>query len=134
MTWIIIGLAALATIFLLLSLIKKVVKLAITAVALLLLVAGIWYLSQQAEVPEPVREAGQEAVEKLKQGAGQAVDRAAEAIKDHAGETMDRAVEVVREEASKALEEATKATEEDAPKGDDEGAESEAAGVESGGR
>ncbi len=104
MTLILIGLLALAVIFLILSLIKKVVKLAFTAAALLLLVGGIWYLSRQAEVPDSVRQAGRETTERIKKGAGQAIDKAVEAAKESASQAIDQAAETAKEKAGQTTE------------------------------
>ncbi len=116
MSWIIIGLLGFAALMLVFSLFKKLVKLAFTAVALLLLVAGIWYFWQRdpPEIPDSVRQAGEEAAETLKQAAGKAVDKAAEAVKEGAGEAMNKAAEAVKEGAQEAVDKAAEAVQEDA--------------------
>ncbi len=112
MSWIIIGLLGFAALLLVFSLFKKLVKLAFTAVLLLLLVAGIWYFWQQnpPEIPDSVRQAGEEAVETIKEAAGeameQAVDKAGEVIQEGAEVAMDKAGEAIQEGAEQAMDKA----------------------------
>ena len=71
MTLILFGLLALAVIFLIFSVVKKVVKLAVIVAALLLLVGGIWHLARLIEVPDPILQSGPEATEENQQGSRQ---------------------------------------------------------------
>ncbi len=114
MSWIIVGLLGFAALMLVLSLFKKLVKLALTAVALLLVAAGIWYVWQKdpPEVPPAVREAGEQAAESLKKAAGEAMEKAGEAVKERAGEAMEKAGEAVKEGAGEAMEKAGEALQE----------------------
>ena len=107
MTWILIAVLAVAGLVLLFSLLKKVLKLALTAAALLLVAAGIWYLYQQdPEVPESVREVGEKAADVIKESAGEVWERASEAVKDNADGAIEKAAEAVREGAADAVDEA----------------------------
>lgn len=108
MIWIIIGVLGLAALLLVFSLIKKLVKLALTVVVLALVVLGIWYVSQQnPEVSESMRQVGTEAAEKLKEAAADAVDEASLVVRERAGKAADQASEVVEEKVGEALDEAT---------------------------
>ncbi len=94
---------ALAAVSLVLSLFKKLIKLAFTALALLLLVAGIWYFSQRdPKISSSLQRAQDEAAEKLKEVAGEALDKAADSVKEGAERAMDRAAEAVKEGAARA--------------------------------
>ncbi len=116
MSWIILVVLGLAAVVLVFSLFKKLIKLAFTALALLLLVAGIWYLWQQGdvEVPEPVRQAGERAADRLGEVAGEALDKATEVAKERAEQAIDRAADAAKESAGEAIEGAPAATGESA--------------------
>ena len=106
MSWIIIVILGLAAAMLVFSLFKKLVKLAFTALALLLLATGIWYVWQHGdvEVPESVRQVGEKAAGKIGEVAGEALDRAAEVAKEQAEQAIDRAAEAAKEGADKVVE------------------------------
>jgi len=116
MSWIIICLLGFAALLLVLSLFKKLIKLAFTAISLLLLVAGIWYfwLQNPPEIPASVPQAGEEAAETIQQVAGQVLDEAAEVVKDGAAQAMDKAGEAIQEGAGEAMHKAGEAIQEGA--------------------
>ncbi|MEM7586861.1 MAG: hypothetical protein AAF560_25955 [Acidobacteriota bacterium] len=109
--FVVLGLAAL---MLVLSLVKKLVKLAFTAITLLLVAGGIWYLSQQSpEVAESLERAKGQAADTFEEVAGQAAERAAEVMKEGAEQAADKAAELMKEGAGAAMEKAAEALQED---------------------
>ncbi len=111
MSWIIVGLLGFAALMLIFSLFKKLVKLAFTALALILVAAGIWYVWQQdpPEVPESVRQAGEQAAERLRDAAGEVMEKAGEKVKEGAEKAMEKAGEAVKDGAGQAMDKAVEA-------------------------
>ncbi len=127
MSMILIALLGLAAFLLILSLFKKLIKLAFTAVTLLLIVGGIWYVSQRSpEVAESLQHARGQAAEKFEEVAGKAMDHATDAMKDGAEKAVDRAAEAMKEGAEQAMEKAAEAMGDDGA-GDGETGDGEAA-------
>lgn len=116
MSLIILVVLGFAVLLLAISLFKKLVKMAFTAILLLLLAAGIWFYLEQnpPAVPDSVRQAGEDAAGKLKEAAGELVDSAAETIKEGAEQAMDKAGEAIQEGAEQAVSKAGEALQEGA--------------------
>ncbi len=105
MSMILVAVLGLLAFLLILSLFKKLIKLAFTMVTLLLIVGGIWYISQNSpEVAQQMERAKGQAADKFEEVAGEAMERATEVVKDGAGQAVEKAAEAMKDGAEQAAE------------------------------